>query len=155
MWSRTYSFPTRKSPGMSNAAHPLSSLPPYLSFPPMLPGNQSDHQNNQGCGNIWCALCPNRQPASANTPGLDIFLLVRIHCAFHALTHDDLLCSMGPLSHANTFEGKSTLIPTITSVFAGSPTNLLVSIQLSCNTPHVLVDLFFFRGLAFSTQTLS
>ena len=120
MWPRTYSFSKRESPGLSNAAHPLSSLPPYLSFPPMLPSNQCDHQNNQGCGNLWFVLCPNRQPASANTPDLDIFLLVRIHCAFHALTHDDLLCSMGPLSHANTFEGKSTLIPATTSVFAGT-----------------------------------
>ena len=48
----------RESPSLSNAAHPLSSLPPYLSFLPMLPGNQCDHQNNQGCGNLWFVLCP-------------------------------------------------------------------------------------------------
>ena len=35
-------------PSLSNAAHPLSSLPPYLSFPPMMPSNQCDHQNHQG-----------------------------------------------------------------------------------------------------------
>jgi len=120
MWSRTYRFPKRNPQVCQMLRIHCLRCHHTFRFPSMLPSNQCDHQNNQGCGNLWFVLCPNRQPASANTPDLDIFLLARIHCAFHALTHEDVLCSMGPLSHANTFEGKSTLIPAITSVFTGT-----------------------------------
>ena len=113
-------FSERESSGSSNAARPLSSLPPYLSFLPCCPAINGIIRIIKVKWTSLVCFCPNRQSASANTPDLDIFLLVRIHCSFHALTHDDLLCMMDPLSHANTFGSKLTLIPIITSVFAGT-----------------------------------